>query len=158
MPGAARRPVAWGKPRVVVPDEHHEQKLLVRTLDRLYPGIAAYVTAVPNGGGRSKATAGILKAEGVRKGYPDLVIDCPRGPFHGLRVEMKRQKKSLSTVAPEQREWGQRLNDQGVLAVLARGCQHALDQILYYWSLGEFDPGCVVQMSRFERLEAKGDA
>lgn len=58
MPGAARRPVAWGKPRVVVPDEHHEQKLLVRTLDRLYPGIAAYVAAVPNGEGAARPLPG----------------------------------------------------------------------------------------------------
>ena len=32
------------------------------------------VAHIPNGGGRSKAEAGILKAMGVRAGMPDLVV------------------------------------------------------------------------------------
>ncbi len=148
----AKRPAPWNKPRAVFPDEHTEQVDLINTLRDLFPGIWPYVAAVPNGGARHPAVAGKLKAEGVRAGYPDIVIDCARGPFHGMRVELKRQKKSLSTVSDEQKEWGARLNLQDVLVVVGRGAQHAIEQIQYYWSLGEFDPDCVVQMTRFELL------
>ena len=52
--------------------------------------------AVPNGGARSKATAGKLKAEGVRAGAPDLILPCPRGGKTGLALEFKAGKDSLS--------------------------------------------------------------
>lgn len=45
--------------------------------------------AVPNGGLRSAATAGKLKAEGVKTGVPDLVFPVPRCGFHGLVIELK---------------------------------------------------------------------
>lgn len=151
MPKPKRLP-AWNAPREVIPNEHQEQVLLVQTIQRLYPVIYFYMTAIPNGGLRNVIIASKLKAEGVKPGYPDIVIDCPRGPYHGLRVEMKRAKKSLSSISEEQKAWGKLMNEQAVLAVVARGCQHALDQILYFWSLGPFDPVCHVQEARFELL------
>lgn len=36
----------------------------------------------PNGGGRSKAEAGILKAMGTLAGMPDLFVLGPNDPFH----------------------------------------------------------------------------
>lgn len=51
------------------------------------PEFALY--AVPNGNARSFSVGKALKAEGVRKGIPDLALDAPRGSFHGLRCEMK---------------------------------------------------------------------
>lgn len=45
---------------------------------------------VPNGGGRSKAEAGILKAMGVLAGMPDLFVMGPRiaRTAHELKMEM----------------------------------------------------------------------
>lgn len=62
--------------------------------------------AVPNGGVRNKATAGRLKAEGVRAGYPDLGLDVPVGKWHGMRVELKVPPNVLSGA---QRDYAKRL-------------------------------------------------
>lgn len=37
---------------------------------------------IPNGGGRSKAEAGVLKAMGVLAGMPDLIVVGPRRRLH----------------------------------------------------------------------------
>lgn len=57
---------------------------------------------VPNGGFRSRRTAGRFKAEGVRKGIADFLLLVPRGPYHGLAIEMKRPGGALR---PEQKEF-----------------------------------------------------
>ena len=45
--------------------------------------------AVPNGGGRSKAQAGRLKAEGVRPGVPDWMLPVSTSIHVGLALEFK---------------------------------------------------------------------
>lgn len=47
---------------------------------------------VPNGGSRHKAEAGRLRAEGVKAGVPDLCLPVARGQYHGLYIELKRQR------------------------------------------------------------------
>ena len=42
--------------------------------------------AIPNGGTRDKITAGMLKAEGVKSGIPDVFWPVPRGKYHGLYI------------------------------------------------------------------------
>lgn len=53
-----------------------------------YPSLLLY--AVPNSGQRSRALGGIMKAEGMRAGWPDLNLDAARGGYFGLRLEAKR--------------------------------------------------------------------
>jgi hypothetical protein len=54
------------------------------THGRFGRGIIAHV---PNGGGRSKIDASLLKAQGVKAGVPDLFVLLPQG--HSLWIEMK---------------------------------------------------------------------
>ena len=44
---------------------------------------------VPNGGKRDKATAAVLKRQGVKAGVPDLVLPVARCGYHGLYIELK---------------------------------------------------------------------
>ncbi len=53
-----------------------------------YPDLE-WLHAVPNGGFRHKATAGRMKAEGVKNGIPDVFLPVPRGGYHGLYIELK---------------------------------------------------------------------
>lgn len=48
---------------------------------------------VPNGGGRSKAEAGILKAMGVLAGVPDLIVIGPKS--YMATIELKAPPKRL---------------------------------------------------------------
>ena len=64
----------------------------------------------PNGGGRSKAEAGILKAMGVLAGMPDLFVMGPNTRFtymgagqmhpHLIAIEFKAPPKRLRTGGP----------------------------------------------------------
>lgn len=76
--------------------EHEEQVVFfnrIRALAANDPkryGVAADRTyAIPNGGGRSRAEAGRLKAEGVRKGVSDVFVSFPAHGKHGMYIEMK---------------------------------------------------------------------
>lgn len=144
--------------RHLVPTEHQEQVTFVQLLAAHLPLFYLNTTAVPHGDLRKPGVAGRLKAEGVSPGYPDILIDVPRGPFHGMRIEMKRRQRSLSRVDDAQRAWGARLNGAGYLAVVARGCDHAMDQVLAYSALGRFNPSTAVEWTRFELLEPRDRA
>lgn len=123
-------------------DESREQRALVAWADKApLPGcpgekIGEHLAAVPNGGQRSKIEAGIMKAEGVRAGYPDLLLDLARGNWHGLRIELKRSAAAgPSKVSPEQRERIERLEGQGYKAVVCRGWDSARAIIEWYVGL-----------------------
>lgn len=68
----------------------------------------AMTFAVPNGGKRTKAVSAKLKAEGVRRGVPDVWCPAPRGRYVGWVAEFKRPGEATT---PEQADW---------LAALAR--------------------------------------
>ena len=108
-----------------VPTEHQEQVALFawsRLHEAKYPDLK-WLYAVPNGARTSMSTAKKLKAEGLRKGYPDIGLDVARGGYHGLRIEMKRQKGGR--VSPEQRAWILRLENVGYFCAVADGWEHA---------------------------------
>ena len=71
---------------------------------------------MPNGGKRQRGAAGRIRAEGGKKGYPDILLDAARGAYHGCRIEMKSpEDKNLSRSAgtlriPAHREQPFRLN------------------------------------------------
>lgn len=91
------------------------------------------VFAIPNGGLRSKRTAAMLKAEGVKPGVPDLFIPLPRGEYAGLFVEMKDVKGRPPRAS--QMEWLDLLNANGYAAYWARGADAAIELIERYTAL-----------------------
>ena len=103
-----------------VPSEHFEQRELVRWFRQTWPGVRIF--AIPNGGARSKATAGRLKAEGVASGVPDLFI-----PAWRLWVEMKRSKGG--SVSAEQKDWIQYLESVNYRCIVGKGADDAKRQI-----------------------------
>lgn len=70
-----------------------------------YPELE-FLFAIPNGGLRSKITAARMKAEGVRKGVPDVMLPIPIGSdgqgYAGLFIEMKVGRNVPSD---EQNKW-----------------------------------------------------
>ena len=126
--------------RRLVPTEHDEQVRLMEwaaLAERRHPELAL-LCAVPNGGYRSRRTAGRMKAEGLRAGYPDLLLDVARGPYHGLRIELKRADGGR--VAPSQAWWHDRLRAQGYRVDVCNGWEVMSDALVDYLSLGEYRP------------------
>lgn len=94
-----------GKPRT--PARHLEsdlQRQCVAWFRLQYPRHARMLFAVPNGGGRSRIEAAIMKAEGVTAGVSDLILLQARGGWGALCIEMKT-RSSGSRQRVGQKEW-----------------------------------------------------
>lgn len=113
-----------------VPTEHVEQVNLVKWFDMQHKALRGRLVAIPNGGDRHPVVAAKLKAEGVRKGYPDLQLLVPRSGYHGLLIELKRRKGGK--VEKEQAGWLDWLNQQGYMAIVCRGADEAQEAIKGY--------------------------
>lgn len=109
--------------------EHAEQCAVVKWFDMQYPALRGRLFAVPNGGARHPAVAGKLKAEGVRKGVPDLWLPVPAHGLHGLVIELKAKGGRLT---PEQDDWINFLGGKGYMAVLCVGADAAMETIRGY--------------------------
>lgn len=70
------------------------------------------------------------KRQGMPKGFPDLFLPVRNKTHSGLFCELKRLRGSI--VSPEQKWWLKRLNEQGFLAVVARGHEEAIGIIKSY--------------------------
>jgi hypothetical protein len=114
-----------------IPTEHEEQRELVRWFHQTWPGVRIF--AIPNGGARSKATAGRLKAEGVASGVPDLFI-----PAWRLWVEMKRTKGG--SLSAEQKDWRAYLESVGYWVIVGKGADDAKQQISAFLSTHQGKP------------------
>lgn len=122
-------------PQMPVPTESVEQINLFRWADwqmGAHPELK-WLYHVPNGGLRSKATAGRLKAEGVKAGVPDVCLPIPRGAYHGLYIEMKRLKGNGTT--GDQDDWLEFLQSQRYFIAVCKGWEAATDVILEYLGL-----------------------
>lgn len=67
-------------------------------------------------GGRrvSIGVARQMKRAGYSSGYPDMIIEEPRGSWHGMRVELKvGQRPSLAQI-----HWQQDLVKRGIYAII----------------------------------------
>jgi hypothetical protein len=108
-----------------IPTEHFEQCLLVQWFRRKWPDVRIF--AIPNGGYRSRATAGRLKAEGVLSGVPDLFV-----PAWGLWIEMKRAKGG--SLSAEQKDFIKYLESVGFSCIVGKGNQDAQEKITAFFT------------------------
>lgn len=116
------------------PSEHYEQCLVIRYCDiKKIP-----IFAIPNANALSSQNKQMairnmakMKKEGLRKGIPDLFIPVAKNGYHGLFIEMKRVKGS--TTSKEQKEWIEKLNNNGYKAIICKGSQVAISEIENYF-------------------------
>lgn len=91
--------------------------------------------AIPNGGYRDKITAGKLKAEGVKRGVPDVFLPMTCQKYAGLYVELKRPKtdtQRAGTTSAEQDDWIGYLRSVGYAVAVAFNWREAAKQIEQY--------------------------
>jgi hypothetical protein len=87
----------------------------------------------PNEGKREVQYAAQLKAMGMRKGFPDFFIYEPRGPYHGLAIELKRLKGGK--LSDSQKQVLEQLAQRGYMAKVCKGFDEARKVINYYMAL-----------------------
>lgn len=116
------------------PYERIEQAISLVWLACNHPEAFDHTTAIPLGGYRPKGSGGQVKAEGVKAGYPDFLMDMPMNGYHGLRIEMKKFCKSANP-SEDQLDWLTKLTRQGYRAVLCRGHQAAIYELSTYLSM-----------------------
>lgn len=108
--------------------EEQVQRAVCRHLERrAVTGLVWF--SVPNGGGRSRVDAAVMKATGTKPGAPDLLA------FHAGRsfgLELKRD--SGGRLSPAQLEMHAALRAAGVEIAVACGLDQALEQ-LENWGL-----------------------
>lgn len=93
-----------------------------------YPQLE-WMYAIPNGGMRSKAVAGKLKAEGVKSGVFDIFLPVARHGYHGMYIEMKYGKNKLSD---KQRDFKLFAELQGYFCVVCWDWEEAAHKIENY--------------------------
>ena len=103
-----------------VPTEHAEQVTFLSQFEKKYPGVRVF--AIPNGGFRNKSVAVKLKAEGVKRGVPDLYV-----PEWNLWIEMKRVKGG--SLSPEQKDWICYLRKCGHTVIVGKGWEAAMEAV-----------------------------
>lgn len=94
--------------------------------------------AIPNGGERSKATAGKLKAAGVKAGVPDVCLPVPRGGYGACYIELKRPSqpgRPRGSETARQRTWRLALLQAGNDSQVCTGWTQARDALLLYLAL-----------------------
>lgn len=85
----------------------------------------------------------LTKAQGLynrdvlhhKRGYPDLFISEPRGDYHGLFVELKRNSSEIARKTKhnqEQQAYHEKLRDKGYCVVYGLGFDDAMRKINEY--------------------------
>jgi len=71
-----------------------------------------------------------LKAAGYKRGFPDVCVYEPRGAFHGLAIDLKKDKGGR--VSTSQKEWLKSLEMRGYKATVAKGFDEAVRVLELY--------------------------
>lgn len=121
-----------GSRRNPLPTEHQIQVTFFQWWDAWAPtkGHPSQLCfAIPNGGKRSRAVAGKLKAEGVKKGVADVCLAIPMDQFHGLFLEFKRPGGKPT---PEQAAFLYEVRRRGYNALVVWTVQEAIRAVQQY--------------------------
>jgi hypothetical protein len=109
-----------------------------------YPELE-FMYAIPN----VRAEKGMrmyLAQEGMKAGVSDICLPVARGQYHGLYIEMKRDKKSK--VQKTQRKFIAFILSQGYYGKICYGADEAIQAIEAYMNSGEYD-----ERHKFERIK-----
>ena len=117
--------------RKIAPEsEANQQEIVVKYLRLAYPHVLYCASA---GGMRTSYLQAIkMKRTGYVKGFPDLFIYEPNQDFHGLAIEMKKEKGSVAS--PEQKWWQEQLRNRGYASYICKGSEEAIKVIDEYFN------------------------
>jgi hypothetical protein len=105
--------------------------------------------SIPNGGDRRPSVGARMRAEGVKRGIPDVFIPVPVGRYHGLYLEFKRRALRPKVLQADlehggylndgrsdaQRRIGRRLLLLGYAVRVAYGWEHGVEFVRWYYAM-----------------------
>lgn len=91
--------------------------------------VLAWLHHSPNGGRRDAFTGAQLKAMGVKRGFPDLILPVQSRGYPGLAIEMK---SADGTLQPDQKAWKAHFEVQSWAWRLTRNAQEARAELCWY--------------------------
>lgn len=94
--------------------------------------VGVQIFHIVNEGKRSYSMGKKLVQAGLRRGVPDLFIPEPHGVYHGLFIEMKYGKNTLTE---EQSRWLSFLSSRGYAVKVAYSADEAIGAIQKYIDL-----------------------
>lgn len=97
---------------------------------RLHPLIKHLIFKINNEGSHSSIHGYHNKLEGILPGVSDYMLPLARGSWHGLFLELKREKGY--TISPAQLDWVKRMRENGYAAGFVFGADHAIRVIERY--------------------------
>lgn len=111
---------------------------------------------VPNEGKRTRTSASILKAAGLRSGIPDICLPVSRRGYHALYIELKFRDGRTSK---EQKEMIGRLQAEGNAVYVCYGFEEAREVIRHYLARAEgFDlVNCEEALKVFDKCDGFQD-
>lgn len=74
----------------------------------------------------------LLKQAGLQPGIADYILAMPRDKYHGMFLELKRVKKSASSISKEQSNFLLAVEKQGYFACICYGWKAAIEAIDEY--------------------------
>jgi hypothetical protein len=118
------------KRKIAPESEANQQEIVIKYLRLAYPN-ALYCASA--GGMRTSYLQAIkMKRTGYVKGFPDLFIYEPNQDFHGLAIEMKKEKGGVAS--PEQKLWQEQLRNRGYASYICKGNEEAIKVIDEYFN------------------------
>lgn len=96
------------------------------------PILSEYLIHIPNGGYRHPKEAIKLKKMGVKAGVSDLFLAYPNPHYHGLWIELKSEKGTLS---PEQKHWLNLMEVVGYGVAVSYSIEDTYDILQNYFDL-----------------------
>jgi len=121
--------------QATAPLEHFEQVTFFNEIKKLGQTDYRYelIFAIPNSGSRSYGALSYYRAEGLRKGIPDIFVAYPSGRFHGCFIEMKRVGGKYTDLSQSQVDWLAKLAFAGYKTMVGFGSLNALEQLKTYF-------------------------
>lgn len=118
------------KRKIAPESEANQQEIVIKYLRLAYPH-ALYCASA--GGMRTSYLQAIkMKRTGYVKGFPDLFIYEPNADYHGLAIEMKKEKGGIAS--PEQKSWQEQLRNRGYASYICKGSEEAIKIIDEYFN------------------------
>lgn len=128
---AEKRQRAPNKPREGLSELQHQIRV-VKWFDsacHAWGLLPLHLFHIPNGGSRQIVESVNLKRSGVRPGIPDLFLATPRGQFHGMFIEMKKEDGKIES---EQHAAIDAMERQGYRCIVAFDHGEAIVKITKY--------------------------